>query len=65
MSLMTLSVTASPTRRPAKWRKLLSELRQRARSRDGLRMLADRENLDLGLTRAEADYESDKPFWHS
>ncbi len=65
MSLMTLSATAFPTRRPAKWRKLLAELRQRARSRDELRMLADREISDLGLTRAEADYEADKPFWHS
>lgn len=65
MSLMTLRVTAAPTSRPPKWTKLLAELRQRARSRDEPRTLADRNISDLGLTRAEADYKADKPLWHS
>ncbi len=62
MSLMTLRVTASPTPRPPKWTKFLAELRQRARSRDEREALADRKISNLGLTRAEADYEADKPF---
>ena len=65
MSLMTLRETAAPSPRPPKWTKLLAELRQRARSRDELTVLAGRNTSDLGLTRAEADYEADKPFWHS
>ncbi len=65
MNLMTLRVTAAATPRPPKWTKLLAELRQRARSRDEPRTLADRNISDLGPTRAEADYEADKPLWHS
>ncbi|MGB7098904.1 MAG: hypothetical protein WBD95_09065 [Xanthobacteraceae bacterium] len=65
MSLMTLRVTAAATPRPPKWTKLLAELRQRARSRDELRTLADRNISDVGLTRAETDYEADKLFFHS
>jgi uncharacterized protein YjiS (DUF1127 family) len=64
MSLMTLSVTAVPSRRLPKWRKLLAQLRQRARSRHELMMLDDRALSDVGLTRADASTEASKPFWH-
>jgi uncharacterized protein YjiS (DUF1127 family) len=64
MSVMTLDLTAVSSRRPPKWRKLLAELRQRARSRYELRILADREIWDLGPTRTDASYEAYKPFRH-
>ena len=64
MSLMTLDLTAVSSRRPPKWRQLLAELRQRARARCELRMLADREVWDLGPTPTDAGNKADKPFRH-
>ena len=64
MSVMTLDLTAVSSRRPPKWRQLLAELRQRARTRYELRMLADREVWDLGLTHTDAGNKADKPFRH-
>jgi uncharacterized protein YjiS (DUF1127 family) len=65
MSLMTLSVTAVRSRRLPKWKRLLIELRQRARSRYELMTLDDHALSDIGLTRADASNEAGKPFWHS
>jgi uncharacterized protein YjiS (DUF1127 family) len=42
---------------------LFVEWRQRIRSCWKLETLNDCELWDLSLTRAEADNESDKPFW--
>lgn len=63
MSVVTLDLTAEPSRRTPKWRQLRAELRQRPRSRNELRMLADREILESGLMRAEADDEARKSVW--
>jgi uncharacterized protein YjiS (DUF1127 family) len=64
MSLMILSVTAnSRSRRLPRWKQLLAELRQRARSRYELMALDDRQLSDVGLTRTEASHEASKPFW--
>ena len=41
----------------------LREWRRRARSRSELLRLDDRTLRDIGITRAEALYEIDKPFW--
>lgn len=65
MSLITLNIPTARLRRLPKWKNLLAELRQRARSRYELRMLADRDVWDLGLTRTDANFEANKPFWHS
>ena len=62
MSVMTLDLTAVSSRRPPKWRQLLAELRQRARTRYELRMLADHEVWDLGLAHTDAGNKADKPF---
>ena len=64
MSVMTINLTAVSSRRPPKWRKLLAELRQRARTRYDVRTLADCEILDLGRTPTDARYKTDKPFRH-
>ena len=65
MSVMTIDLTAVSSRRPPKWRQLLAELlRQRARTRYELRMLADREVWDLGRTHTDAGNKADKPFRH-
>ncbi len=64
MSVMTIDLTAVSSRRPPRWRQLLAELRQRARSRYEQRMLADREIWDSGLPRTDAGGEADKPFRH-
>ena len=48
MSLMTLGLTAVPTRRPLKWRQLRAELRQCARSGDEPKMLDDHQIVGCG-----------------
>ena len=63
MSVVTLDLTAEPSRRTPKWRQLRAALRQRPRSRNKLRMLADREIWDPGLMRAEAGDEARKSLW--
>jgi len=65
MSLVTLSLAADRARRPSKWKKLLAEIRQRARSRDELTTLDDHALSDVGLTRSDASNEASKPFWQS
>ena len=41
----------------------LREWRQRARDRSQLAQLDDRMLRDIGLTRADAEFLSNKPFW--
>lgn len=43
--------------------RVLREWRRRTRSRAELLRLDDRALRDIGITRAEALYEIDKPFW--
>lgn len=42
---------------------LLREWRRRIRDREKLAALDDRMLSDIGLTRAEAEFLSGKPFW--
>jgi uncharacterized protein YjiS (DUF1127 family) len=41
----------------------LGEWRRRMREREQLARLDDRMLQDIGLTRADAEFLSDKPFW--
>ena len=41
----------------------LREWRQRARDRSQLAQLDDRMLRDIGLTRADAEFLSNKPYW--
>jgi uncharacterized protein YjiS (DUF1127 family) len=41
----------------------LREWRRRARDRTSLAALDDRMLADIGITRADADFLSSKPFW--
>jgi len=68
MTMIDLTLTAVRSRRLPQWneiRELLTEWRQRARSRRELWALDDRELWDMGLTRMEADNEANKPFWEA
>ncbi len=38
--------------------------RRRARLRGYLAQMTDHELMDIGLSRAEAEWESNLPFWH-
>lgn len=42
---------------------LLRQWRQRAKSRTELAGLDDRMLADIGITRADAEFLADKPFW--
>jgi uncharacterized protein YjiS (DUF1127 family) len=42
---------------------MLSQWRRRTRERGELAALDDRMLKDIGLTRADADFLSNKPFW--
>ena len=44
-------------------RALLSEWRRRLRDREQLARLDDRALLDIGLSRADAEFLVNKPFW--
>ncbi len=57
-----------PQRRPGpplyeQLRTMLGEAWQRHRSRVRLADLDDRMLKDIGITRAEAEFEANKPFW--
>ncbi len=41
----------------------LGEWRRRLRDRRALAVMSDRSLRDIGLTRYDALYEADKPFW--
>lgn len=50
------------------WAQLWSQFvlwRQRARQRRQLATLSDRQLDDIGISRAQADCESAKPFWRA
>jgi uncharacterized protein YjiS (DUF1127 family) len=68
MSTINPSLSVVRSRRLPRWselRLLLTEWRQRARSRRELMSLDDRELWDVGLTRTDAGKECNKPFWHA
>jgi len=68
MTMIDLTLTAVRWRRLPQWsefRALLTEWRDRARSRRELWALDDRELWDMGVTRMEADNEANKPFWEA
>ncbi|HEV2550002.1 MAG TPA: DUF1127 domain-containing protein [Stellaceae bacterium] len=44
---------------------LAAEWHRRARSRAELAQMSDHDLRDIGITRAEAAYESAKPFWRA
>ncbi len=50
-------------RRLAGLRSQLRSWRERRRSRAALASFNDRMLRDIGITRADADYEMNKPFW--
>ena len=41
----------------------LSEWRKRARAREELSHLSERDARDIGLTAAQVEFEASKPFW--
>lgn len=60
MSVLSIVKAAMPRRTwLSRWR--LYQLRQRTRRE--LLLLNDRQLADIGLTRADARREGDKPFW--
>jgi uncharacterized protein YjiS (DUF1127 family) len=68
MSTISLNIAATRSRRLPQWREfraVLTEWSQRIRSRYELLSLDERQLSDIGLSRAEAAAESDKPFWEA
>jgi uncharacterized protein YjiS (DUF1127 family) len=53
----------APGRPLARFRATLREWRRRSREREKLASLDERMLSDIGLTRAEAEFLSHKPFW--
>ena len=52
------------SRRPAGlWADMLATWLERGRQRRALRRLDDRMLKDVGLSRADVEYEAGKPFW--
>jgi len=65
MSVITLNGAATHPRR-LRWREFragLNEWAQRTRSRYELTSLDERQLMDVGLTQADVEKESNKPFW--
>ena len=56
-------ITASGRRCWDYTRARIAEWRRRARSRSELRTFGNRELLDIGITRLDAEKEAMKPFW--
>lgn len=52
-----------PGRRAARVLATLREWRRRARDREQLTKFDDRMLSDIGLTRADAEFLGNKPFW--
>jgi uncharacterized protein YjiS (DUF1127 family) len=42
---------------------VVSEWRKRARAREELSHLSERDARDIGLTAAQVEFEASKPFW--
>jgi len=53
----------APTRVAGRVLATLREWRRRAHDRAGLAKLDDRMLRDIGITRADAEFLSNKPFW--
>ena len=45
------------------WQARMAHWRQNARTRAALGRLSDRELADIGITRADAEFEMSKRFW--
>lgn len=60
VSMARLAITASWSRALILW---LLDLSERRRQRAALMSLDDRLLKDIGLTRADAEREYDKPLW--
>ena len=61
-----IHVTIFKTSRALGWshaKRNLAEWRRRARSRNELMGLSDRDLQDIGVARCSADFEASKPFW--
>ena len=43
----------------------ISEWRKRARAREELSHLTERDARDIGLTAAQVEFEASKPFWRA
>jgi uncharacterized protein YjiS (DUF1127 family) len=74
MSTFSLQSSRGPASGVSPWRGLVHdaardlldlalEWHERARSRHQLEGLSDRMLQDIGLTRAQVEVETDKPFW--
>ncbi len=66
MSTMSLEVMIGRSHRGLHWSEVkrhLVEWRHRARARNELRSLSDRDLHDIGMSRCTADSEASKPFW--
>ena len=74
MSTFSLQSNRGPASGLAPWRELVHDLardlldlalewHERARSRRQLQGFSDRMLQDIGLTRAQVEVETDKPFW--
>ncbi|MDF3073914.1 MAG: hypothetical protein K0S54_1581 [Alphaproteobacteria bacterium] len=44
---------------------VVSEWRKRARAREELSHLTERDARDIGLTAAQVEFEASKPFWQA
>lgn len=62
---LTRAASPAPGRRWAALRRTLAAWRFRAATRRALRRLTDRELADIGVDRAAALAEANKPFWKS
>jgi uncharacterized protein YjiS (DUF1127 family) len=61
-----IHVTTFKPRRAFRWSRVkqnLVEWHRRARSRNELMGLSDRDLQDIGVARCTADFEASKPFW--
>jgi len=66
MSRANLDFTTVQRRRMLHWqhvKKAIAEWRRRARSRNELMNLSDRQLRDIGMSQGDASCESAKPFW--
>ncbi len=57
-----------PAEAPSLWARIVARIdlwATRAQERDALAALSERELIDMGLTREDADEEAAKPFWRA
>jgi uncharacterized protein YjiS (DUF1127 family) len=63
---MNMTLTTSRARRVSTWSQMknrIVEWRRRSYSRHELGSLNDMTLRDIGLSRADAEFEASKPFW--